>query len=156
MAKGIIVSIRLTAHQRQRPTVQEQMMLRPDKEEFAFGQTNKRQSHQRRSAQVESLLQVFRQVFPESSRVVRSSEVAPVGNLYGYSRSAIYNLQGFAPPFPVERCTQRRVHLYHPLPRMIERDNAQFGVQSETELADVDSRSRRIKRMKEYSLLQPC
>src|SRR5215471_13199261 len=156
MAEGIIVGIRLTAHERQRPTVQKQMMLRPDKEEFALGQTNKRHSHQRWSAQVESPLQVFRQVFPESCRLVTNSEIAPVGKLYRYSRSAIYDLQRFAQPFPVERRTQRRVRLYHSLPGMIERGNAQFGVESETELTDVDSRTRRIKRMKEYSLLQRC
>jgi hypothetical protein len=142
----------LLGDERDRPAVQQQVMMAPDQLAAPRVDPDQHQAHQRRLAQVEAPLAVGAQECIELRRAIRAIKAAPVELLPGQRHLAQHDLQRLVLRLPHKRGPQHVVMPQRPLPGTAQSRHVDVR-QRDDQLRDIDPGTRVQQRMKQHPLL---
>ena len=151
--KGPVQELDLLEENRQRPAVQEDVVVAPDELVEVARQTHHRQTLQRRARQVVAPVHIVGQESPQSARPTLRVVLAPVEALETSGDAPQHDLQRSVEPVPDESRAQDRVTLDGPPPGALERVLVERPVERPGQLLDVDTRRRRRQRVVQHPLL---
>src|SRR6185369_10627767 len=148
-----IASEQLLEHGRSTPSIEEQMMMAPDKLRCAFSRPYQSEMHQRRYTETEFTSPSFFQVSLQTLPLFIPLKLSPIISLYFQLYPALDHLQRLGHALPGDPGTQNRVPVDDRSPRPLESINIQIPIQLTAQLRHIDAGVRLTQAMKEHPLL---
>ena len=151
--KGVIALKDVFEEQRQRPPIQEQVVVGPYQLIDLSSHADQGETHQRGSGKCEALGPIHCQERLETLLLLARRQSPPVIVLPWDLYTPMDDLKRLRPVLPVEGSTQHRVTFHHMLPGLLQGPDLEMPMEETLPLLAIHSRRWRIQCVKEYALL---
>ncbi|CAM4166421.1 hypothetical protein COSO111634_34170 [Corallococcus soli] len=153
-AQGRVEGEDLADEQANAPAIHQQVVMAPQEAHGRVRQTDGRQSHQRRTAQLEASLLILEEELLEAVLLLRLAQGAPVELFEGQLHPRVDHLERRGQLLPMEGGAQDGVPLEASLPGSQEGGLIQRGGDGPRELLEVGGGRRREQGVEEHALLR--
>ena len=143
----------LPEQQRRRPSLEQDVMERPDEPPFAFAGPHQREAHERRVAQPKWPAMTRHDIL-ESRAMFGCVRIAPVELLELHFQPGVNDLQRLVRTFPVERSAQNRISVDDASPGPFERTDIEPSLEAIVDGDQIQVGTGRREGVKEHALLE--
>ncbi len=139
--------------ERQRPAVQQDVMVGPHELVGLIVQAEEGQADQGRPGQIEALAAILAQISFKAGALFLRRKFSPILLDEGHRRRTVNDLDRLFQPLPGKGGAQDGVPVDHELPGSLEGGHVQLPTQDAAQLLHVDARSGRVEAVEQHALL---